>query len=178
MAVSDLRQHTLESRMLEVRKAGSALLESIVPIRTVRGIPRNRRIGLPDERALFRVLSSGREGYWALVTVHVGELPALGDDRATRVLRFLACRLDEILNDHVATYQTTGGLALLVGPGDDLYRTRYGTRLMLKAVTRKLTEPVPPDAGVSPVSLSFDAATDELSRLRLGIAPRRWGRRS
>ncbi|MFG2085277.1 MULTISPECIES: hypothetical protein [unclassified Spirillospora] len=157
--------------MLELRRAGSALLDSVVPIRTVRGIPRDRRIGLPDERALHRVLASGREGYWAMVTVHVGELATLDGERATMVLRFLADRLDKILNDEVSTYQTTGGFAILVGPGDELYKTRHGTRLLLTAVTRKLTEPVPPRSGISPPSLSFDAVTDELPQLRLGLAP-------
>lgn len=164
--------------MLELRKAGSALLDGIVQTRTGRGIPRDRRIGLPDDRALHRALSSGREGYWALVTVHVRELATFDGERATTVLQFLAGRLDEILSDEVSTYQIIDGFAMLVGPGDDLYRTRYGTRLLQKAVSRKLTGSIPPHIGISPLSFSFESATDELSRLHLGTVPQRRGWRS
>ncbi|GAA4096702.1 hypothetical protein [Actinomadura miaoliensis] len=159
--------------MLELDRAGTSLLDVLFPKRTAPKPVGGRYIGLPDGRALHRVLASGRAGHWALVTVHVVELARLDDEHAVKVLRLLVGRLDEILNDDATVYQTGGGLAVLAGPGDDRYQMRHGTLLLRKAVIRKLTEPDLSCAGVPPLTLTFEASTGELSRLRAGGGARR-----
>ncbi|GAA4078044.1 hypothetical protein GCM10022214_39930 [Actinomadura miaoliensis] len=133
----------------------------------------DRGVDLPDEHALHRMLDSGRDGYWALVTVHVEQPAELDGERAGTVLRTLVGRLGEILNSEATVYRTRDGLAVLAGPGDDLYELRHGMRLLKKAVVRAVTEPEPAHTGVPPLSFSFKAAADELSRLRPGGAAAR-----
>jgi hypothetical protein len=161
--------------MLELGKIGDALLEAFLPHRAVSGMPHGEDIGLPDEHALRRRLASGGEGYWALLAVHVEEIARL-DDRGVALVRwFLVRRLGEILNDEVSIYQTGSGLALLAGPGEDAMETGHGTRMLREAVTRKLTEPISPGAGIPSLTLSIEASTDELSRLCLDRRARRGG---
>ncbi|MCQ0017156.1 hypothetical protein [Actinomadura madurae] len=92
----------------------------------------------PDEDALDQVLGRDLPGYWALATVHVKELAALGEEAAVQARCLLAGRLDEILNDQAAVYQTRSGVAVLVGPSADLAKTRIGASLLMKATRRHL----------------------------------------
>ncbi|MFB4319814.1 hypothetical protein [Actinomadura sp. 21ATH] len=146
--------------LLELGKLGNAPMEAT----------RDHGTGLPNERALNRFLASGRDGHWALLTVGVKGLASADDERRTAVLRALAAHLGEILNDTVAVYRAGGGLAILVGPGEDLYETRHGTLLLEKAITRKLAEPFPPYTAVTLPAFSIRSSTDLLSRLRPATA--------
>ncbi|SFQ45887.1 hypothetical protein SAMN04489713_13528 [Actinomadura madurae] len=120
----------------------------------------------PDEDALDQVLGRDLPGYWALAAVHVKELAALGDEAAVQARCLLAGRLDEILNDHAAVYQTRSGVAVLVGPSEDLAKTRIGASLLMKATRRHLAGFGLPHAGISAPTYTVEAFGAELRELR------------
>ncbi|MEO3825881.1 hypothetical protein [Actinomadura sp. B10D3] len=131
--------------------------------------PRPRRresVEPPDEGALDQMLGRDLPGYWALVSVRVEGLAALGDEAAVQARCRMADRLDEILNDQAAVYRTRGGIAMLVGPSDDLARTRIGASLLMKATRRHLAGFGLPQFGTSAPTYRVDAYGAELPELR------------
>jgi hypothetical protein len=154
-------------------KIGNALLDASPPRGAVRGIPAGQGTGPQDERALRRMLASGRGGYWAMLTVRVDDLAVLDGEWPAAVVRSLAAHLREILDEDVSIYRSGGGLAILAGPGEDLPETRNGTLLLKMAIERKLTEPFFPHTAISPLTFSVETSTDRLSRLRPDSAERK-----
>lgn len=120
----------------------------------------------PDADALDQVLGRELPGYWALVAVHVKEFAALDDRAAVKARCALAGRLDEILNDQAAVYQTASGVAVLVGPAEDLGRTRVGASLLKKAASHHLAGVGLQHLGIPAPTYEVDALADELRSLR------------
>jgi hypothetical protein len=105
-------------------------------------------------------------GYWALLVVRVKDLDQIDNRIGAEIRQFLASRLGEILNARATVYQTLSGIAVLVGPNDDLYKTQYGASLLKKAVSGHLAHVGLNQFGISEPTYTFNVLCDELPPLR------------
>jgi hypothetical protein len=120
----------------------------------------------PDEDALQEVLGRELPGYWALATVQVKEFAALGDEAAVEARCLLANSVDEILTDRSEMYQIRGGVAVLVGPSEDLHKTRVGAGLLKEAIRRHVAGLGLPHFGIPAPTCTIDVFGGEPHELR------------